>query len=447
MTLARPLHATAEPLVSGNSNDHPLPVDVIDSLAQKVSSVAEAYLAERDLPADNQSRPIYVSHAAQIINEYIATNFKEYRQALNQVQQEAVLADVVEYAMGQKIVNMVRKLAKMGASDVFLKGTSKVIVHYSNGKKQVLAPWFDDIKKMGDMLRLLRISLGLNSTPFDVHHPFFDARLPDGIRVNAAHCVNNTYEVSFRIPNRGITSLSHLIDNNTIDVAMANFLHAVVAAKLNIIIAGGTGAGKTALMLCMLESLESNERVVTIEDRVELDLSTVHPHIDVVELEAVGANSDGVGEVSTRDLVRASLRMHPDRIIVGEARDETARELLQAMVTGNEGSMSTLHARSNDTIVDRLIECAQLPGERVRESVRNAVDIFIHIDRFKNAERRITEVKQVSRVREADGIVRLLPIFEGGGKLLPDNSISHPQYRNPPTAEVMSKLISVGWKP
>ncbi len=420
-----------------------LSLEEIEQLAEQVRRKAWELLELNDeKPGSPSSRQIFIAVAQEALASFNSHRIETAQGQLTAQQMSQTLRDVVDYATGQKVVNWIRKFR--GISDVMLNGTQNTMIHYRNGQREKRPPFFTDLKEMGSWLRNLRMSLGLHDSPFDPHHPSFDARLPDGIRVNASHTANTTYTVSFRIPNREITTLDDLVNNNTIDVSMRSFLQAAVAAKLNIIIAGGTGAGKTALMLCMLGDCAADERVVTIEDRVELDLAKVHPHLDVVELEAVEANAEGIGEVTTRALMKSSLRMHPDRVVVGEARDEIARELLQAMVTGNEGSMSTIHARSPGTIVERLIDCSAMAPDRVADSVRLAVDLFIHIDRFRTGERRITEVSQVSRQREADGMVRLTPIFTGGGAI-EGGQTSHAVLTNKPGEDVGQKLQLQGW--
>ena len=439
--MGRPVNKVAAVVAA----DHFISSEDINQLSETVRRRALAILEDQDSSANvEDTRSIYLAETSRVFADYCSRTLTNGEFDLDSSHRAAAQLEIVDLAMGQMMLNKVRRLGKHGASDVFLKGIEKTIVHYRNGKREVLAPWFENVSKMGETLRDLRPVHGLPSSPFDPHHPFFDARLPDGIRVNAAHTASG-YEVSFRIPNRSITNLNDLLLNGTIEPKVKRFLEGALDAKLNIIIAGGTGAGKTALMLCMLGHLSQNERVVTIEDKVELDLATLHPHIDVVEMEAKDANSEGIGAVSTRAVFRNALRMHPDRIIVGEVRDEIARDLLQAMGTGNEGSISTLHARANKMIVDRLIECSGMPPERVADSVRNAVDVFVHIDRFSNGERRITEISQVSRIREADGLVRLIPIFQGGGSTVEADSMSHAKFVSPPTGDVAAKLAAVGW--
>ncbi len=410
----------------------------VEQLATWTQTRAEEYITSSSEVSD--PRAVHVSFATKAL----ASNKASFAD-LETDQLEHLVYDIADLAMGHKLLTKVRELARKGASDIFVKGTDAVVIHYRSGQREAVDPWYSSLKGLGDEIRNLRSSLGIASTPFDPHNPSFDARLPEGIRVNAAHSANSGYELSFRVPDRSIRSLADLKANNTVDTPLADFLSAAVRAQLNIVISGGTGAGKTALLLCMLGELEPLERVVTIEDRAELDLATLHPKLDVVELEGRGANSDGVGEVTGKQLMKSALRMHPDRIVVGEARDEIARELLTAMASGNDGSLSTLHARSPSAVIDRLVECSGLDYARVTESIRNAVDLFVHVRQFSNGERRVSDVVQVSAARELDGLLRLKPIYAFNPKGAPQSTYA--QLVAKPSGRVASRLAAAGWKP
>jgi len=412
----------------------------IKLLVDQVRSVATQQLKTEDIQERAAVRNLYSHLTTEVVSKYLI----ESGINLSSAQKEELLVDVFSMAHGGEILNKLDKLQNV--SDVFINGTKNTILTFRNGQKQVIKSWFRSIEEMRTFLINLRVQIGMHDSAFDPHHPSFNTRLPNGMRIHATHTSNNIYSISVRIPNRDLTSLDHLYQNGTIDEKVRDFLVAAVKAKLNIIIAGSTGAGKTALLLCMLGHLEKNERIITIEDSLELDVEKVHPslELDVQEFEYLAPNSDGVGEVTARERLKDSLRMFPDRIIVGEVRDEIARELLSAMATGNDGSLSTIHARSPRTILDRLVDCSGLTNRQVHESVRNSVEVFIHITKTNSGERRITEIAQVTEQRGPNDSVVLEPIFIGGGRLTVDGA-SHPAKCSNPSGEVLAKLSAVGW--
>ena len=242
--------------------------------------------------------------------------------------------------------------------------------------------------------------------------PMVDARLPDGSRVNAVipPLAIDGPKLSIRRFGKGHLGLESIVGFNTMTPAMASFLAAAVQAKTSIVVSGGTGAGKTTLLNALSGEIVEGERIVTIEDSAELLLQ----HRHVARLETRPANSEGVGELTQRDLLRNSLRMRPDRIIVGEVRGPEALDMLQAMNTGHEGSMSTIHA--NDTIdaINRLelmiaMSKLELPLEVVRSYIAAGINLLVHVARLKGGVRRITRVSELQR--SADGGYQLDDIF------------------------------------
>ncbi|OCA87512.1 type II secretion system protein E [Bacillus sp. FJAT-27225] len=232
----------------------------------------------------------------------------------------------------------------------------------------------------------------------DESSPMVDARLPDGSRVNAiipplalhgpALTIRKFSETPFTIEN--------LIQFQTLSREMADFIEASVVSRLNIFISGGTGSGKTSTLNVLSSFIPESERIVTIEDAAELKLSQEH----VVALESRPPNIEGQGEISIRDLVRNSLRMRPDRIIVGEVRSAEALDMLQAMNTGHEGSLGTGHANSPRDLLARLETMVlmagfDLPVRAIREQIASALDIIVHQTRMKDGTRKITHITEV----------------------------------------------------
>jgi len=247
----------------------------------------------------------------------------------------------------------------------------------------------------------------------DEASPMVDARLPDGSRINAVIpplSIDGSLLTIRKFSNVPYT-IDDLVAFRTLSAAAANFLRACVQSRVTVLVSGGAGAGKTTLLGAMSAYIPEDERVVTIEDAAELQLHQRH----VLRLESRPPNIEGRGEVTIRELVRNSLRMRPDRIIVGEIRDAAALDMLQAMNTGHEGSICTVHANSPRDALSRvetmvLMAGVDLPVRAVREQMASAVDLIVHITRFKDGSRRVTHITAVSGI--TGEAVRLDDVFQ-----------------------------------
>ena len=263
----------------------------------------------------------------------------------------------------------------------------------------------------------------------DEGSPMVDARLPDGSRVNAILpplSIHGPVMTIRKFSERPYT-VTDLVANNTLTMDTAVFLEACVRARLNVLISGGTGSGKTTTLNVVSGFIPERERVITIEDAAELQLQQPH----VVTLESRPPNAEGRGAVTIRDLVRNALRMRPDRIVVGEVRGAEALDMLQAMNTGHEGSLTTVHANSPRDVVSRLETMVlmagfDLPVRAIREQVASAVDLIVHTERLSDGSRRLTAITEVQGT-EGD-VVTLQDLFryepgphgsEGKGTLRP----------------------------
>jgi pilus assembly protein CpaF len=246
----------------------------------------------------------------------------------------------------------------------------------------------------------------------DESSPMVDARLPDGSRVNAVIpplAVDGSV-LTIRKFSADPYQVDDLVAFGTMSRQVAEFLDACVRGKLNILVSGGTGAGKTTTLNVLSSFIPSDERIITIEDAAELQLHQDH----VIRLEARPANIEGRGEVTIRDLVKNSLRMRPDRVVVGEIRDAAALDMLQAMNTGHDGSICTVHANSPRDAMARvetmvLMAGVELPVRAIREQTSNAIDLVVHQARFKDGTRHITQVTEIVGM-EGD-VITLQDIF------------------------------------
>jgi pilus assembly protein CpaF len=261
--------------------------------------------------------------------------------------------------------------------------------------------------------RIITKMVGQVGRRIDESSPLVDARLPDGSRVNAIIpplslsgpllTIRKFRQDRFDIP--------ELVQLGTLSPDGADFLTKCIQAELNILVSGGTGSGKTTLLNALSAAVPDRDRIVTIEDAAELRLAQQH----VLRLEARPKNIEGEGEITIRDLVRNSLRMRPDRIIVGEVRGAEALDMLQAMNTGHEGSLSTVHANSPRDALNRLETMVlmagyELPLRAIRQHVSAALDLIVHLDRLDDGSRRVTEVSEVQRMEGE--MITLQKLFE-----------------------------------
>lgn len=262
------------------------------------------------------------------------------------------------------------------------------------------------------ILRIIQKMVQPIGKTIDVTNPMVDSRLPDGSRINAIipPLSLNGPILTIRKFKENLNSVDDLIRNGTLTIDMARFLEASVKGKLNIVVCGGTGSGKTTILNILSSFIGSDERIITIEDAAELRLKQNH----VISLETRSTNYEAKGEVTIRDLVRNSLRMRPDRIIVGEVRGSEAFDMLQAMNTGHEGSLTTLHANGPIDAMNRLETMVlmgdmAIPVPAIRDYIGNAIDLIINIERLSDGRRKITSINEV--VGTINGEINIQKIF------------------------------------
>ena len=294
-------------------------------------------------------------------------------------------------------------------SEVMVNGPKKVFIEKS-GKVTKSAVTFEDDDHVLRVIDRIILPLGRR---VDADTPTVDARLPDGSRVNAVirPVSIDGPSITIRKFRKDKLSIQQLINYGSLNQQMAEFIRACVLAHLNIVISGGTGSGKTTLLNVLSSFIPEEERIITIEDAAELQLQQDH----VLRMETKVANTDGRGAVTIRDLVRNSLRMRPDRIVVGECRGGEALDMLQAMNTGHDGSLTTLHANSPRDAISRmetmvLMAGMDLPLKVVRQQISSAVDLIIQQTRLKDGSRKVTAITEV--VGMEGEIVVLTDIFK-----------------------------------
>jgi len=252
----------------------------------------------------------------------------------------------------------------------------------------------------------------------DSTNPMVDSHLPDGSRINAIIPPLSVKGpvMTIRKFKESMSNIEALIGNGTLTPYMARFLDACVEAKLNMVVCGGTGSGKTTLLNVLSNFINPDERIITIEDAVELRLKQTH----VISLETRNVNYEREGEVTIRDLVRNSLRMRPDRIIVGEVRGEEAFDMLQAMNTGHDGSLTTLHANSASDALNRLetmilMSGIDIPLKAVREYIEKALDIVVNIERLSDGRRKVTSISEITGFDGENIILKDIFAFQQNG--------------------------------
>ena len=299
--------------------------------------------------------------------------------------------------------------------DIIVNGCDEVWLTYADGRKQPGPPVAESDAELVELIQTLGSYAGLNPRPFDAANPELDLRLPDGSRLSATLRVCERPAVAIRRHRFPRVLLADLVGNGTLSGELAGFLAAAVRARQNIVIAGETGSGKTTLLRALVNEIPPAERLIVVEQNRELNLRA-HPdlHPDVVEYEATVANSEGRGTVSVARLVRRTLRMAPDRVIVGEVLGPEIVAMLNAMSQGNDGSLTTIHANTPRDAVSRLEVMVSLANANmqlisIRQQISSAVHLFVQTARLSDGTRRVVNLTEVSGM-EGD-VITLQDIF------------------------------------
>ena len=295
-------------------------------------------------------------------------------------------------------------------TEVMINGPKEIFIEKS-GRLMKLDEKFESEEKLVDIIRKI---VGLAGREVSEANPIVDTRLPDGSRVNVVMPPISLKGpiVTIRKFSKNPMTIEKLLEYGSITQEVADFLELLVRAKYNIFICGGTGSGKTTFLNAVTNYIPKDERIITIEDSAELQIAGIE---NLVSLETRNANTAGVGRITIQDLIKSALRMRPERIVVGEVRGAEALDMLQAMNTGHDGSLSTGHANSNKDMLSRLetmvLQGAEgLPLPAGRQQIASALDIMIHLSRLRDKSRKTMEISEV--LGYENGEIRLNPLYE-----------------------------------
>lgn len=340
----------------------------------------------------------------EIVLERIGTEYCSIQQRVSIVQQ--VYSSIRGFGLLDSIIS------DDTITEVMINGPDNVFIE-QNGRLFKMDKHFESQRKLEDVIQRI---VGLAGREVNQANPICDTRLPDGSRVNVvlppiALCGPT---LTIRKFSKTPMTIEKLIQYGSITQEIADKLEILVRAKYNIFISGGTGSGKTTFLNALSNYIPKDERVITIEDSAELQITGVD---NLVSLETRNANTSGAGQITIRDLIKSSLRMRPERIIVGEVRGGEALDMLQAMNTGHDGSLSTGHANSTQDMLSRLetmvIQGAEgLPLEAIKQQIASAVDIIIHLSRLRDKSRKTMEITEVVGVENGQIILNPLYKFE-----------------------------------
>lgn len=366
----------------------PMPVDPFASIKRRAQDALFARLGSRlyDSSMDETQLDAYVlQELSKVIDQE--------QVPLTPAERARIVAGLMDDVLGYGAIE--KHLADPEVTEVMVNALDAIFVERNGRLYRTQERYLSD-----DHLRqVIERIVSRVGRRIDESSPMVDARLPDGSRVNAVIpplAIDGPVLTIRKFSQRALT-LPDLVGLDTVTPMLVELLAACVEGRLNILVSGGTGTGKTTLLNALSACIPDDERLVTVEDAAELRLSQPH----VIRLESRPPNIEGRGEVTIRDLVRNALRMRPDRIIVGEVRGAEALDMLQAMNTGHEGSLSTLHANSPRDALSRLetmtlMAGVELPVRAIREQAASAIDVIVHISRLRDGSRRVTQVVEIA---------------------------------------------------
>lgn len=360
------------------------------------------YYVTDHFPLSTMSDEELEDQIRQIVNE----SCKEFM-FVSQEQRVALCDQVFSSIRGFGILDLIMKDDDI--TEVMINGPEEIFIE-KKGRVSRLNKRFDSERRLEDTIQKI---VGMAGREVNQANPIVDTRLPDGSRVNVVLPPISLKGaiVTIRKFSKTPMTVEQLLKYGSITPEVARVLEVLVKAKYNIFICGGTGSGKTTFLNAVSNFIPRDERVITIEDSAELQIAGID---NLVSLETRNSNASGSGQITIRDLIKSSLRMRPERIVVGEVRGGEALDMLQAMNTGHDGSLSTGHANSPEDMLSRLETmvlqgAAGLPLEAIRQQIASALDIIIHLSRLRDKTRKTMEITEVCGME--NGRIRLNPLF------------------------------------
>src|SRR5262245_9618671 len=439
------MHSNSSTLIAPNAPPAPAaPARMVDSRHSKYQEI-KAKVHQDLLNRLNLERLTRVrrEEAEPEIRGLITGLLEKESQAtpLSLFEREALIADVINELFGLGPLEVL--LRDPAISDILVNRHNQIYVE-REGKLEESDVVFKDDKHLMQIIERIVSSVGRR---IDESSPMVDARLADGSRVNAIipPLALDGPSMSIRRFRTDRLGAQDLVERNAMTQPMLDFLKAAVAARLNIIVSGGTGAGKTTMLNVLSSFISDRERVITIEDAAELMLRQRH----VVRLETRPANIEGKGAVRQRELVINALRMRPDRIVVGEVRGEEALDMLQAMNTGHDGSLTTIHANTpRDALyrLDTMVAMANLnvPDKAIRQQVASAVNVIVQVSRMSDGSRRVTGISEVTGMEGEVITMQDLFMFERTG-ITPEGRVTGKLRDTGIRPKVSYKIASAGF--